>query len=61
MKNISEIGFFYDLWGFNKGKAECYNEHLILKISIQQYWYGFTLNNYNNDQPFLKKKYITNL
>lgn len=55
MKNISEIGFFYDLWGFKKGEIECYNEHLFLKISIQNYWYDFTLN--NDHQPFLKKFY----
>jgi predicted nuclease of restriction endonuclease-like (RecB) superfamily len=57
MSNVSEIGFFYDLWGFRKGEVECYNEHLELKLVIETYWYGFILGNYNDQQPFLKKSY----
>jgi predicted nuclease of restriction endonuclease-like (RecB) superfamily len=57
MNNVREMEFFYDLWGFRKGEVECYNEHLVLKIIIQDNWYGFALKDYNNHQPFLKKLY----
>ncbi len=57
MENVREIEFFFDLWGFKKGEVECYNEHLLLKFIIQDYWYGFTLRNYNDHKLFLKKMY----
>ncbi|MFM9909026.1 MAG: YhcG family protein [Chitinophagaceae bacterium] len=51
------VSFTCALDGFKKAGTENYVEHLQLNFEIQNYWYGFTLVNYNNQQPFLKKLY----
>lgn len=57
LKTIKEVKFFYNLIGFKKAGTENFGEHLDLKFEMQDYWYGFTLLNHNNQQPFLKKLY----
>jgi hypothetical protein len=41
--------------------TENFNEYLELKFEIRDYWYGFTLVNHNNHEPFLKKLYHQSL
>ena len=55
IKNVKELQFYYSLFGFKKTGG--YNEHLTLKLEIQDTWYSFTLVNHNDQQPFLKKPY----
>jgi len=57
LKTTKEIIFTYILWGFKKTGTENFNEPLSLKFVMDTYWYGFTLINHNNQQPFLKKMY----
>ena len=52
-----DLIFSYNLPTFKKSGTEPLGEHLRLKIEMQEYWYGFKLENYNNQQPFLKKLY----
>lgn len=52
-----ELIFFYNLPTFKKSGTEPLGEHLRLKIEMQEYWYGFKLENYNRQEPFLKKLY----
>jgi predicted nuclease of restriction endonuclease-like (RecB) superfamily len=57
INSLKEIQFFYSLFGFKKPEIESYNEHLTLKLEIQDTWYGFTLIDHIDQQPFLKKQY----
>lgn len=57
LRTIREVQFFHNFFGFKKGGTENFNEQLTLKFEIDNYWYGFTLLNHNNQQPFLKKLY----
>lgn len=51
------LSFWYNLRGFKKAGTENYSEHLQLNFIIETYWYGFSLNNHNDREPFLKKLY----
>ncbi len=57
LRNVHKIPFSYNLYGFRKAGTESYDEYLQLNFEIHNYWYGFSFNNYNNQQPFLKKLY----
>ena len=57
LRNVHLVSFTYALDGFKKAGTENYGEHLQLNFEISNYWYGFTLVNHNNQQPFLKKLY----
>jgi predicted nuclease of restriction endonuclease-like (RecB) superfamily len=57
LRNVPESIFYYSLWGFKKGGTRNFNESQQLKLSITTYWYGFTLVNHNNNEPFIKKLY----
>jgi predicted nuclease of restriction endonuclease-like (RecB) superfamily len=57
LRKVHVVSFTYALYGFKKAGTENYGEHLQLNFEIQNYWYGFTLVNHNNQQPFLKKLY----
>lgn len=57
LKGVREMNFSCNFIGFKKAGTENYAEYLTLKFEIQDYWYGFTLVNHNNQQPFLKKLY----
>ena len=57
LRKVHMISFTYSLNGFKKAGTESYGEHLQLNFDIQNYWYGFTLVNHNNQKPFLKKLY----
>lgn len=57
LKQFKTIIFFHNFLGLKKAGIECYNDNQSLKLEMQDYWYGFTLINYNNEQPFLKKLY----
>jgi predicted nuclease of restriction endonuclease-like (RecB) superfamily len=52
-----DIEFSYNLSAFKKAGTESFGEYLTIKFEMQEYWYGFTLINYNNQQPFIKKLY----
>ncbi len=63
LTKISEIEFSYVFLRFKRGGTEDLNEHITLKFTVSSTWYGFSIINYNNQQPFLKKMYheeITN-
>ena len=57
LNTINEVEFSYYLIGFKKAGTENFDEYLTLKFIKNKYWYGFTLVNHNNQQPFLKKLY----
>ena len=57
MKKTNEISFDYRLFGFRKAGTENYSAQIRLRFEINTYWYGFSVTNYNNNQPFLKKLY----
>ena len=52
-----ELIFHYRLFGFRKAGTEHFDEHIQLRFEMNTYWYGFTLMNQNDNQPFLKKLY----
>jgi predicted nuclease of restriction endonuclease-like (RecB) superfamily len=63
LKQINELDFTYQLYGFKKAGTEDFGEQQTLRFEFREYWYGFTLLNHNNQQPFIKKLYhqsITN-
>ena len=57
LRTASTINFNYRLDGFKKAGTENFGESLELIFTINTYWYGFSLTNHNNHQPFLKKLY----
>jgi predicted nuclease of restriction endonuclease-like (RecB) superfamily len=57
LTKISEIEFNYTFLRFKRGGTEDLNEHITLKFTVSSTWYGFSIVNYNNQQPFLKKMY----
>jgi predicted nuclease of restriction endonuclease-like (RecB) superfamily len=57
LKSATEITFDYTLFGLRKAGTENYSEHISLKFWMDTYWYGFSLVNHENGQPFLKKLY----
>jgi len=57
LKSVTEITFDYAMFGLRKAGTENYNEHISLKFWMDTYWYGFSLVNHENGQPFLKKLY----
>ncbi len=57
LKNIFEFNFQIRFDGFKKAGTEYCNSSHTLTFRIDTYHYGFTLVNYNNQQPFLKKLY----
>lgn len=57
LRKVHMVSFTYTLHGFKKAGTENYGKTLQLDFEIQNYWYGFTLANHNNRQPFLKKLY----
>ncbi len=57
LRGVSSVDFRYILSGFKKAGTENFGESLELSLIMNTYWYGFTLINHNNQQPFLKKLY----
>ena len=53
----AEIHFRYKLDGFKNAGVESFNIGLQLTLHISNYWYGFSLMGYNNQQVFLKRMY----
>ena len=56
LKAIREFYFTYALHGFKKAGTQNLSEYIELKFEMNIYWYGFTINN-GNQQPILKKLY----
>lgn len=57
LKRNRELEFTYQLHGFKKGGANDFGENQTLRFEWREYWWGFTLINHNNQQPFIKKLY----
>ena len=57
MKQIFDFNFQIRLDGFKKAGTEHCNASHTLTFRIDTYHYRFTLVNYNNQHPFLKKLY----
>ena len=57
MQKSNEMLFDYRLFGFRKAGTENYSPQVRLRFEINTYWYGFSVLNDNNHQPFLKKLY----
>lgn len=57
LKQIFDFSFQIRLDGFKKAGTEHCNASHTLTFRIDTYHYSFTLVNYNNQQPFLKKMY----
>lgn len=55
----SNYNFNFDYWlkGFKKAGTETFSISFQLNYIIADYWYGFSLINFNDQQPFLKKLY----
>jgi hypothetical protein len=49
--------FLYRLSVLKKAGTEAFSTSFQLNYRIDVYWYGFTLVNYNNQHPFIKKLY----
>lgn len=56
-ENSNEVFFDYKLLGFRKAGTENYSTQIRLKFEVSTYWYGLSVANDNNNQPFLKKLY----
>lgn len=52
-----ETQFSYKLDGFKNAGVESFNIWLQLTVYISNYWYGFAIMGYSNDQVFLKRMY----
>lgn len=57
LQNSPDLVFSYRLNGFKKAGVDGFNTGFELKFRIETYCYTFTLINYNNQQPFVKKTY----
>lgn len=57
LKQVFDFSFQIRLDGFKKAGTEHGNASHTLTFRIDTYHYSFTLVNYNNQQPFLKKLY----
>jgi hypothetical protein len=57
LQKSNEIFFDYRLFGFRKAGTENYSAQVRLRFEINTYWYGFSVVNNNDRQPFLKKLY----
>jgi predicted nuclease of restriction endonuclease-like (RecB) superfamily len=55
----SKYDFYFSYWlrGFKKAGTEAFDSGYQLNFKIDTYSYGFSLLNYNNQQPFIKKLY----
>lgn len=61
LKSIFEFNFQIHFDGFKKAGTEHCNVSEELRFKIDTYRYSFTLINYNNHQPFIKKLYHQSL
>jgi predicted nuclease of restriction endonuclease-like (RecB) superfamily len=61
IRNTREIQFSHNFRTLKKAGTENSGIHFTLNFVMDTYWYGFTLMNYNNQQPFLKKLYHQSL
>jgi predicted nuclease of restriction endonuclease-like (RecB) superfamily len=57
LNGTTEIEFQYQLWGLKKIGTENVHVHIPLKLTISTYWFGFSIVNHDDSQPFLKKMY----
>jgi hypothetical protein len=57
LQSTNEVTFQYQLFGLKKIGTENIDLHLSLKFWIQPYWYGLSISNHNEEQPFIKKMY----
>lgn len=57
LKSNFELYFSYRMEGFKKAGTEAFSMGFQLNWRIDTYWYGFSLVNYNNQQPIVKKLY----
>ncbi|HEV9035116.1 MAG TPA: PDDEXK nuclease domain-containing protein [Puia sp.] len=57
LKDSREIQFWYRLNGLKRAGVEGTDVYVTLVYTMDQYWYGFKMFNYNNQQPFIKKLY----
>lgn len=57
LRGIREVNLSFRLHGFKKAGIENFDEQQTLKFEMNEFWYGFILSNYDNQQPFLKKLY----
>lgn len=57
LKSRTEFRFYYNLYGFKKAGTEAFNSGYFITLIISTFWWGFSLMNYNNQQPFYKKLY----
>jgi predicted nuclease of restriction endonuclease-like (RecB) superfamily len=57
LKQNMQLHFVYSLNGLKKGGVETFDVIIQLAYRISAYWYGFSMVNHNNQQPFFKKLY----
>lgn len=57
LMRLKRLTFDYSFYAFKKAGVDCYNQYISLTFERHEYWYAFSLFNYNKNQPFLKKLY----
>lgn len=57
LKSIRDFSFSYELHGLKKAGIETFDTGIQLNYIVEDFWYGFSLVNYNNQQAFVKKLY----
>jgi predicted nuclease of restriction endonuclease-like (RecB) superfamily len=57
LRSNKAIEFSYQLHGFRKAGPEDFSEYLTLKFEWREYWWGLSLLNHKNNEPFIKKMY----
>jgi hypothetical protein len=53
--------FSYELINLQAGRAKPFDVKIKLEFKMEDYWYGFTLYEHNNNKPFFKKLYDQDL
>lgn len=61
LRPYCEGTFTYQLDALKKGGIETFTTSVTMHITMEAYWYGFKIINFNNHQPFLKKLYSQHL
>ncbi|MCO5240535.1 MAG: hypothetical protein M9904_10820 [Chitinophagaceae bacterium] len=61
LRSNKDINFQYRLSGYKKAGVDAFDIVVHLTFTMEAYWYGFTLTNYNRQQPFIRKMYHESL
>jgi predicted nuclease of restriction endonuclease-like (RecB) superfamily len=57
LTGLKNLTFNYSFYAFKKAGIDCYDQYNSLTLKMHEYWYAFSLFNYNDQHTFLKKLY----